>query len=164
MAEVSTTAMAGDKNRGGAGATQVARPSSEGFFERYKPEQGNRVRVGTFVGLLALAISGAAFLYNRLEVFSGDEVWQILVTVGIPILFLVVFSAVAAWVTFFNRRSGDFMIATDGEMKKVSWSSRREVIGSTKVVIILTLLMAALLFFVDVVLQFAFRWIGMLKV
>ncbi len=55
------------------------------------------------------------------------------------------------------------MIATEGEMKKVSWSSKREIIGSTKVVILFTLLMAVFLFVVDLVFQSVFSGIGILK-
>src|SRR3712207_7866772 len=36
----------------------------------------------------------------------------------------------------------DFLIATDSEMKKVNWTSRRELIGSTKVVIVFMFLIA----------------------
>ena len=45
-------------------------------------------------------------------------------------------------------------------MKKVSWSSREEVIGSTKVVIVTTLIMAALLFLVDFAFANFFRLIN----
>ncbi|MBU0718456.1 MAG: preprotein translocase subunit SecE [Planctomycetes bacterium] len=55
------------------------------------------------------------------------------------------------------------MVATEGEMKKVSWSSKAEVIGSTKVVIMFTVLLAALLFVVDLVFQRFFTYIGVLK-
>jgi len=56
------------------------------------------------------------------------------------------------------------MIATEGEMKKVSWSTRRELIGSTKVVIMFTIFLAVLLFFVDLGFQELFSRIGVLKV
>ncbi|MBS3820407.1 MAG: preprotein translocase subunit SecE [Planctomycetes bacterium] len=57
-----------------------------------------------------------------------------------------------------NRpRTADFLIATEGEMKKVSWSSRKEVIGSTKVVIVTTFILAAILFIVDLVFATLFR-------
>jgi preprotein translocase subunit SecE len=62
-----------------------------------------------------------------------------------------------------NRKSSDFMIATEGEMKKVSWSSRREVIGSTKVVILFTIALACFLFVVDLAFQTLFSAIGVLK-
>ena len=38
----------------------------------------------------------------------------------------------------------DFLIATDSEMKKVNWTSRKELIGSTKVVILFMFLIAVL--------------------
>ncbi len=63
-----------------------------------------------------------------------------------------------------GRKAGDFMIATEGEMKKVNWSSKREVVGSTKVVIMFTLLMAMLLFVVDLVFQALFKALNVLKV
>ncbi|MEK7731025.1 MAG: preprotein translocase subunit SecE, partial [Planctomycetota bacterium] len=59
--------------------------------------------------------------------------------------------------------SSDFMIATEGEMKKVSWSSKREIIGSTKVVILFTLLMSLFLFIVDIVFMELFGGMGVLK-
>ena len=40
------------------------------------------------------------------------------------------------WVVGVNRKANDFFIATEGEMKKVNWSTRAEVIRSTKVVIV----------------------------
>ena len=67
---------------------------------------------------------------------------------GIP---LVVFAGIVAAVFWaVNRpRSADFMIATEGEMKKVSWSSKREIVGGTKVVITTTFILALLLYVVD---------------
>lgn len=47
-------------------------------------------------------------------------------------------------------------------MKKVSWSSRKEIIGSTKVVIITTLILTAILFAVDLLFTQLFVWIKVL--
>ena len=55
------------------------------------------------------------------------------------------------------------MIATDSEMRKVNWPSRREVIGSTWIVICGTMLMALLLFVVDIVFASLFQTIGILE-
>ena len=140
--------------RGGGGA----------LFKQYKPDQGKVTRVGTFVGLGAIIAWGGKFLYDRLAVYEGFEVWRLLVTTGIPILVLVILGAIAWWIVFAHRGSGDFMIATEGEMKKVSWSSKREVLGSTKVVITFTALLAILLFVVDLIFQRLSSWIGVLKV
>ena len=57
----------------------------------------------------------------------------------------------------------DFMIATEAEMRKVNWPSKRELIGSTWVVICGTLLMAMLLFGVDIAFAWLFQNIGVLQ-
>ena len=59
--------------------------------------------------------------------------------------------------------SADFLIATDSEMKKVNWTSRNELIGSTKVVIFFMFTIAILLFVVDVVFGYVFYMFGVLK-
>jgi preprotein translocase subunit SecE len=43
----------------------------------------------------------------------------------------------------------EFLIMTESEMRKVTWPTRREVINSTKIVILLTLALAFLLWVVD---------------
>lgn len=139
-------------------------PPKPGFFTAYKPEQGRVTRRGTMVGVAVLVVWGAWFAQDRLLVYQGDEWWRLLITPGIPILMLVVLGAVGWRVVFASRGPSDFMIATEGEMKKVSWSSKREVIGSTKVVIMFTVFLAAMLFAVDLAFQMLFRWMGVLKV
>ena len=52
------------------------------------------------------------------------------------------------------------MIATEGEMKKVSWSSKKEIVGSTKVVIVTLLIMGAILFLVDLFFSYFFKLIN----
>lgn len=134
-----------------------------GFFEQHKPEQGKATRVSSFTAALALIIWGMYYLWQRLDVYEGDESWRLLITVGIPIAFAAVLGSVAWWVVFGRRDVGDFMIATEGEMKKVNWSSRGEIIGSTKVVIVFTFLMAILIFFIDIAFQAFMTFIGVLK-
>ena len=57
----------------------------------------------------------------------------------------------------------EFLIATDGEMKKVNWSTKREVYGSTVVVIVATFLIAGVLFGIDSVFAQFFKLIGVLQ-
>ena len=139
------------------------RPGGRSMLTAYKPEQGKYTRLGTFLAGGALAAWGSYFVYERLQVYQGDDWVSLLITTGIPLLFAAVFGALAWWVSFAQRGAGDFMIATEGEMKKVSWSSRREIIGSTKVVILFTILMAAYLFVVDLLFQKIFSAIGVLR-
>ena len=56
----------------------------------------------------------------------------------------------------------DFLIAVDGEMKKVNWSTRRLIQTSTTVVIVATFLISAILFLIDFGLQSFFQAIGVL--
>jgi preprotein translocase SecE subunit len=48
-------------------------------------------------------------------------------------------------------------------MKKVNWTSRKDLIGSTKVVIFFMFLISAVLFAIDIVFGFFFYWISVLK-
>jgi preprotein translocase subunit SecE len=57
----------------------------------------------------------------------------------------------------------DFLVSTDSEMKKVNWTSRKELIGSTKVVIFFMLLIAVLLFVIDWIFHLLFWAVGVLK-
>ena len=150
---------------GGDGGYRTELPASgtRGFFQQYKPEQGKSIRWGTLSSAGALIVWGAVFLYDQLQVYEGDEWWRLLITTFIPIVFAAAMFALVWWVSFVSRTSSDFMIATEGEMKKVSWSSKREIIGSTKVVILFTLLMSLFLFAVDLVFIRLFHWIGILK-
>lgn len=68
---------------------------------------------------------------------------------GVAALILLVGGAFVYYFCYANRRSSDFLIATEGEMKKVNWSTRREILGSTWVVIVISLIIAGVLFFAD---------------
>ena len=56
------------------------------------------------------------------------------------------------------------MIATEGEMKKVNWSTRREIFGSTWVVIGLTVFIAIICFGFDRMFQYIFTLMKVLEV
>jgi preprotein translocase SecE subunit len=76
--------------------------------------------------------------------------------------FIVAFAGLCWWLM--NKPTNvDFLIATDSEMKKVNWTSRRELIGSTKVVIIFMFLIAAILFLIDVGFGYLFYMVKVLK-
>lgn len=60
-------------------------------------------------------------------------------------------------------RTVDFLVATDGEMKKVNWSTRKEIIGSTQVVIVAAVLIAGILFIIDLAFSNLFKLIGVLE-
>ncbi len=76
---------------------------------------------------------------------------------------LVLGVLLAFWLAGVRPGAVEFLIATDLEMKKVNWSSRKEIIGSTWVVIGATFLIAAALFVFDLGLQWFFRAIRVLE-
>jgi preprotein translocase subunit SecE len=134
------------------------------FIQPYKPGQGIYVRRGTIAGCGIIVLAGANFVWEQLEIFRNEQAqWTMFMQAGVTLLFLVGLGYLSYWATYVNRRSSDFLIATEGEMKKVSWSTRREVIGSTKVVIMFTLMMAAALFVVDLTFMTFFAWINVLR-
>jgi preprotein translocase SecE subunit len=57
----------------------------------------------------------------------------------------------------------DFLIATDGEMKKVNWGTRKLIIDSTRVVIAATFLIAAFIFVADTILSQGMQFVGVLQ-
>jgi len=70
------------------------------------------------------------------------------IQLGVPVLLLVV-GAAGIFSLVNGPKFADFLIATESEMKKVHWSSRAELIGSTVVVIVTVLILAAYIFGVD---------------
>ncbi|MFG0247085.1 MAG: preprotein translocase subunit SecE [Phycisphaerales bacterium JB052] len=62
-----------------------------------------------------------------------------------------------------NKKSVEFLVSTDGEMKKVNWTSYKEVKGSTMVVIAATFLIAGFLFIVDTAFSSFFSFINVLE-
>jgi preprotein translocase subunit SecE len=123
----------------------------------YKRTQGRRIRGITFAAVVGTAAIGGYHLSDTLRSFAVTS--SPVVRFGVPVILVGVVGLVMFWMV--NRpKNADFLIATEGEMKKVSWSSRKEVIGSTKVVIVTTLILAAILFGVDNMFRFLFRLIG----
>jgi preprotein translocase SecE subunit len=70
---------------------------------------------------------------------------------------------VLAWWMMNKPGNADFLIATDSEMKKVNWTSRKDLIGSTKVVILFMFLIAAFLFVCDILFGYVFYFMDVLK-
>jgi preprotein translocase SecE subunit len=81
---------------------------------------------------------------------------------GVAVLMLLG-AGITYWLTGMRPGTVEFLIATDGEMKKVNWSSRRDIIASTGVVIMWSVLLAGGLFVVDSIFAVIFRLIGVLQ-
>ena len=61
-------------------------------------------------------------------------------------------SMVGVYILVNRPRVAGFLVEVEGELRKVSWPTRREVLGSTLVVLILMAILAAYIFLVDFVL------------
>ncbi|HUU85943.1 MAG TPA: preprotein translocase subunit SecE [Phycisphaerae bacterium] len=146
-----------DRKRGGPQARRSP-------LQVYKRTQGTYTRWGTFAGSGILILAGAHFVHEQLSVFVDPaKTYTLWIQKGIPLMLIAGLGLLVYWIAFVNRKACDFMIATEGEMKKVNWSSRREIVGSTKVVIAFTLLLTLILFVVDMIFMMFFSWIGVLR-
>jgi preprotein translocase SecE subunit len=79
------------------------------------------------------------------------------------VIVIAVFGVIGYWLIGRKPAVVDFMIATEGEMKKVNWSTWREIRGSTAVVIGLTIFIALLCSAYDFLFATFFRLIGVLE-
>ena len=66
------------------------------------------------------------------------------------------------WVVGANARTSEFLISTDMEMKKVNWGTRKDIVGSTWVVIGAAFIIAAFIYGVDWSFSMIFKAIGLL--
>jgi preprotein translocase SecE subunit len=146
----------------------------------FKPNQGFKVRRGTVIGLLALGLCGIITFVTHGAFGSGargdnDWYWEIPFTktagqdasgvstdlerhlpllskihVTVPLIMGVLmlwFSwRVVNWPVF-----ADFLIATEAEINKVSWTTRKRLVQDTIVVLVTVFLLTTYLFVIDIV-------------
>lgn len=149
---------------------------SQGWFHAvaYKGNQGVRVRRGTIVGALAV---GAAAIYTMVthryfgaerpdgqgNIILNDWYWIVPYTNQdkiIPLMYKVhllmpivicVLMFWVAWRIVNIPGFADFLIATEAEMNKVSWTNRRRLFQDTIVVLVTVFLFTTFLFVVDII-------------
>ena len=115
------------------------------IFGIYKPGQAKYTRLGSAFGFGIVVVLGCLLLYRKLE--GADlGLW---VSTMVPVGICAGFALLFFWLSS-KPSVADFLIAAEGEMKKVSWSSRKEIAVSTFVVIVLVVIMAILLGFADI--------------
>ena len=123
------------------------------LFKIYKRGQGYHTRLWSGLVVFAIAVGGCYVLWRKLTVL--DNLW---VETLVPVGLCVVIGLVLFWLL--NRPgAADFMISAEGEIKKVSWSSRREITVSTMIVICVVVLMAAMLFAADMTFKSLFMYV-----
>jgi preprotein translocase SecE subunit len=83
---------------------------------------------------------------------------------GVAAATLLLGAIIIFYLCYTNKRTSEFLIATEGEMKKVNWSSRREVFGSTWVVIGISVIIATILFVTDILFQWIAQEINLIQI
>ncbi len=143
-------------------------------FDQGKGSSGTLVISGFDNETIRRRASDAVRLYTGT---ASDEAVTAIVRGGsptpiFPVLYLQAGVAgtlmlIGAFVLYYlvgaKKKSVEFLVATDGEMKKVNWTSYREVKGSTMVVIAATFLIAGFLFIVDTAFSWVFGAMGVLQ-
>jgi preprotein translocase SecE subunit len=142
-----------------AGLAWVALRKFRDRFQWFKPGQGRWVRLGAFGTIGALAAFGGLAFYKLPSTASlwWADLWQQPVFGKVIAVKPVLFPALALFGTLLfvaflllNREKwGDFLIETEGELRKVSWPPRKEYVGSAFVVVIVMAVISVFLHFVD---------------
>lgn len=114
--------------------------------------QALRVPGGATVAIAGGGLRGVPIV-PRIYVQGGLVVLTVLIGAGVIVYYVAI-----------NRRSVDFLIAVDGEMRKVNWSTRKDIINSTWVVIGASVIIGAYLFAFDTIFALFFRAIGVLDI
>ena len=123
--------------------------------------QGYWTRVMTVIGFGMLGVLGAVWLWRIFETFDFG-IPQVYVASGVAAAFLTGVGLLLWWFAGFNAKSVDFLVLTEGEMKKVNWSTQRELVGSTVVVIAIMLVISLFCWMWDFVFSSMFVWMRVL--
>ena len=129
----------------------------------YKKGQGYWTRLMSAIAFGLIVLMGVIWLWDLLAIVRIGTVQTVYVQAGVTVITLLVFGWLGYWLIALKPRVVDFMVATEGEMKKVNWSTRREVLGSTWVVIALVIIIAVLCFAYDRIFQLLFQLLKVLE-
>ena len=167
MAADTTALVPGDDEpRGGGRPSGEQRPAAAekpGFFTIYKKGQGKYTRLGTAAGAALLGALITWQIYDQIPKFFTDTERGRRIALISAGVFAALY-ALIGWRLMNKPGNVDFLIATDSEMKKVNWTSKRELIGSTKVVILFMFAIAILLFLLDLLFNTLGYSIGILNI
>ncbi|SRR5579883_1149880 len=122
----------------------------------YKPRQGWHARLYTGLALGVIVLAGAYQVSQAALEYS--PAWRF----GLPLVFAVVAGWIVLRIVHFPPFA-DFLIATEAEMNKVSWTTKDDLVRATTVVLTTVVLMALFLFVVDRLWTFILHLIGVLQ-
>ena len=133
-------------------------------FGIYKKGQGYWTRVMSAIALGMLVLMGAVWLADNLKNVRIGGLEPVYTQAITFIVFLGPALSLGYYLIGRKPKVVDFLIATEGEMRKVNWSSRREIRGSTIVVIGLTCVIAFIIAILDYLIYTPFfQWINVLE-
>jgi preprotein translocase SecE subunit len=128
----------------------------------YKRSQGQRVRRGSMLALLLLAGCGIYTMLAHHTLETGAKDWQVAIPFAERSLTLlpdvrftlpILLAGLTLWVSYRLVNFppfADFLIATEAELNKVSWPTRKRLVQDTMVVLTTMALTTIFLFAVDV--------------
>ncbi len=128
----------------------------------YKLGQGYWTRVISATAGGVIAMLGGWWLHDIFETVDVG-INPIYMSWGIGGLFVALCCPAIYLLTARHASTVDFLVATETEMKKVSWPTRREVSGSTLIVIFTSVLIALFCFLFDQAFFFLFVQLRVLE-
>ena len=150
----------------------------QGWFTAasYKKTQGQRVRRATLLGVLAIAGCGIWTLMEHKTLEIAAKHWEVTLPYadGARVLLLrdvrytvpLLLTLGALWLAYrlVNFPAfADFLIATEAEINKVSWATRKRLVQDTIVVLTTVILVTFFIFFVDIFWGWSLRAVGVLQ-
>jgi preprotein translocase SecE subunit len=135
------------------------------MYGLYRPGEGYWTRVMTAIAAGVIALIGAGWLWNllrNLRVGFIDNATMTYVAGASAAVLVLACGALIYWLVGVKPGSVDFLVATEVEMKAVNWSTRREIFGSTWIVLMLSLIITLFVSVFDLVFSYGFVRMGVL--
>ena len=129
----------------------------------YKQGQGYWVRLMSAIGYGLLVMMGVIWLWDQLSGFQLGDFEPVYLQGGVSVIVIAFCGILGFHLIGRKPKLVDFMVATEGEMRKVNWSTRREIFGSTVLVILLTLFIAVFCKMADLAFSSFFQWVDVLQ-
>ena len=133
------------------------------MFGIYKKGQGYWTRMMSGIAAGLLIFMGASWLWKTMNQVRIGSIEAVYVQAGAAVIFISVLAVLGYYLIALHKKVVDFLIATEGEMKKVNWSTKRDIYRSTLVVIFASLFIASGLFVVDSAFAAFFKFVGVLQ-
>jgi len=132
------------------------------LFSIYKSGQGYWTRMLSAIGAAVLLLSGVAWFWTELDSAVTDPRYR--ATAQVVTTVVAILGGLLIGFYLLNKpRIAEFLIATESEMRKVNWPSRKELVKETWIVICGTFMFVAILFCIDILFTLIFKQIGIIQ-